>query len=40
MRSYLERFFYEPENWTEYLSRIGMASVLEASRRGRSIYND
>ena len=32
--------FLRPESWTDYLSLIGMAELLEASQRGRSIYND
>jgi glutaconate CoA-transferase subunit A len=40
MREYLERYFYAPESWNEYLSLIGMDELLEASQRGRSIYND
>lgn len=40
MREYLERYFYAPKSWNEYLSLIGMEEVLEASQRGRSIYND
>ncbi len=40
MRDYLERYFYAPKSWTEYLSLIGMPELLEASRRGRSIYSD
>ena len=40
MRDYLERYFYEPKSWNEYLSLIGMDELLEASQRGRSIYND
>jgi glutaconate CoA-transferase subunit A len=40
MREYLERYFYGPESWTEYLSLIGMGELLLASQRGRSIYND
>ncbi|HEV2303049.1 MAG TPA: CoA-transferase [Stellaceae bacterium] len=37
---YLERYFYEPKSWTEYLERIGLEEILDASRRGRSIYDD
>ena len=37
---YLERYFYEPRSWTEYLERIGFAEILDAARRGRSIYDD
>ena len=40
MRDYLDRYVYGPKSWTEFLSLIGMEEVLEASRRGRSIYND
>lgn len=40
MREYLERYFYEPKSWNEYLALIGMEELLEASQRGRSIYND
>jgi glutaconate CoA-transferase subunit A len=37
---YLDRYFYEPKSWTEYLDRIGLAELLDAARRGRSIYDD
>ncbi len=40
MRDYLERYVHGPKSWTEFLSLIGMEEILEASRRGRSIYND
>ena len=40
MRDYLDKYVYGPRNWIEYLSLIGMEEVIEASRRGRSIYND
>jgi glutaconate CoA-transferase, subunit A len=40
IRSYLERYFYSPRSWTEYLDLLGIADLLEASRRGRSIYDD
>lgn len=40
MREYLERYFYAPKSWNEYLALIGMEELLEASQRGRSIYND
>ncbi len=39
-QAYLERFFYEPASWTETLARLGMDAVLDACRRGRSVYND
>jgi glutaconate CoA-transferase, subunit A len=40
MRDYLVRYFYEPKSWTEYLDRIGLADLLDAARRGKSIYDD
>ena len=40
MRDYLVRYFYEPKSWTEYLDRIGLADLLDATRRGKSIYDD
>ena len=40
MRSYLERCFYGPKSWTEYLDLLGLDELLDASRRGRSIYDD
>jgi glutaconate CoA-transferase subunit A len=40
MKDYLERYVYGPESWTEFLSLIGMDEVLDATRRGRSIYDD
>ncbi len=39
-RDYLERFYYGPESWSDYLELIGMDSMLDAARRGRSIHND
>jgi glutaconate CoA-transferase subunit A len=40
MAAYLGRYFYGPKSWTEYLDLIGLEELLEASRRGRSIYDD
>jgi len=40
MRDYLDRYVLGPKSWSEYLALIGMEEVLEATRRGRSIYND
>ena len=37
---YLDRYFYAPETWTDYLSRLGLEALLDAGRRGRSIYDD
>jgi glutaconate CoA-transferase subunit A len=39
-KAYLEEYYYEPKSWTDYLTKLGMAEVLDACRRGRSVYND
>jgi glutaconate CoA-transferase subunit A len=40
MRDYLDRYFFAPESWTDYLDRLGLEALLDAGRRGRSIYDD
>lgn len=40
IKSYLDEYFFEPKEWTDYLAKIGVKEMLDASRRGRSIYND
>jgi glutaconate CoA-transferase, subunit A len=40
MRAYLERYVYGPKSWTECLDRLGVAELLDARRRGTSIYDD
>ena len=40
VEAYLQRYYREPEDWNDYLARLGMGEVLDAARRGRSIYND
>ena len=40
MREYLDRYVYGPKSWTEFLDLIGIEDILEATRQGRSIYND
>jgi glutaconate CoA-transferase subunit A len=37
---YLDRYVYGPKSWTEYLNFLGMEELLDAARRGRSIYDD
>ena len=39
-KRYLAEFYYEPSDWAQYLSKLGMAEILDASNRGRSVYND
>jgi glutaconate CoA-transferase subunit A len=40
MKEYLDRYVYAPESWTDFLAMIGVDELLEASKRGRSIYDD
>ena len=37
---YLEKFIRAPENWNAYLELLGMEQVIDASVRGRSVFND
>jgi glutaconate CoA-transferase subunit A len=37
---YLAEYYYGPKDWADYLSKLGMAALLDASRRGRSVTND
>ena len=39
-KAYLDRYYAAPKDWSEYLDLIGLADVLDAARRGRSIYDD
>ena len=40
VRDYLDRHVYGPRDWVAYLDSLGMGNMLEAARRGRSVYND
>lgn len=40
MNDYLEKYVYGPKDWNGFLSLIGIDELIEASRSGRSIYND
>jgi glutaconate CoA-transferase, subunit A len=40
IRAYLDRYFYGPTTWAEYLDRLGLEELLDARRRGISIYDD
>ncbi len=40
IKKYLDDFYYEPSSWSDYLDRLGAEALIDASRRGRSIYND
>lgn len=39
-QQYLDEFYYGPKSWPDYLAKLGMDAVLDACRRGRSVYND
>ena len=39
-KEYLDRYFYGPKSWPDYLAKLGMDAVLDACRRGRSVHND
>ena len=40
IQTYLERYFYGPKSWREYLELLGLEELLDASRRGTSIHDD
>ncbi len=40
MRAYLDKYVYGPKSWVDFLALVGLEEVLDASRSGRSIYND
>jgi glutaconate CoA-transferase subunit A len=40
VRAYLDRYFYGPKSWTEYLDRLGLEELLDARRRGTNIHDD
>ncbi len=40
IRDYLARYFYGPKSWAEYLELLGLEELLDAARRGASIYDD
>ncbi len=40
VRDYLDRHVYGPRDWVAYLDSLGMGNMLDAARRGRSVYND
>jgi glutaconate CoA-transferase subunit A len=40
IRDYLERYFYGPKSWAEYLDLLGLEELLDARRRGSSVHDD
>jgi glutaconate CoA-transferase subunit A len=37
---YLADYYHAPKSWSDYLSKLGMSALLDASSRGRSVFND
>ena len=40
IQTYLERYFYGPKSWREYLELLGLEELLDARRHGTSIHDD
>ncbi|MFO0996995.1 MAG: CoA-transferase [Alphaproteobacteria bacterium] len=40
MKRYLAEFYHGAKDWPDYLAKLGMSAVLDAARRGRSVFND
>ena len=39
IQAYLDQYFYGPKSWVEYLDLLGLEELLDARRRGTSIYD-
>lgn len=39
-RQYLDDYVHGPKDWSDYLAKVGIDTLLTASRRGRVIFND
>jgi len=40
VKTYLERYVYDPESWDDFLEMIGVKNILKATVNGRGVYND
>jgi len=40
LQGYLDRYVYGPKHWNDYLNLIGLDHLLQATRGGRSVWND
>jgi glutaconate CoA-transferase subunit A len=40
VKNYLDEYYRAPASWSEYLAKLGVDAIMDASRRGRSIFND
>jgi len=39
MREYLDEYVHKPASWTDFLAKIGLHELIDASMKGRSIFN-
>ena len=37
---YLQEYVYGPENWNDFLNRLGFSGIIEATKAGRRLYSD
>ena len=37
---YLQEFVYGPEDWNDFLNRLGFSGIIEATKAGRRLYSD
>lgn len=40
VKEYIDRHILGPESWNEHLELLGVDNMIDATRRGRSVYND
>ncbi len=40
VKEYLEQYVYAPESWTHFLGMLDFKDILQATKDGRSVYND
>ncbi|MGD9868331.1 MAG: CoA transferase subunit A [Hyphomicrobiales bacterium] len=40
IKAYLDEYYYGPKDWSDYLNKFGAEALMDAARRGRSIFND
>jgi glutaconate CoA-transferase subunit A len=40
VKNYLDRYVYGPATWNDFLEMLGFKHILDATIRGRGVYND
>ncbi len=40
VKEYLEKYVYAPESWSHFLGMLDFKDILQATKDGRSVYND